>query len=313
MRKIALFLSLFFALTATAQFEFYQEGFHKEVLSLQILLERQNLSCNCVDGFWGERTEIAFMTWQVLNGLTPDGIPTTNALAALSGGTSNTLFQSFTVTQSDLNDLVVIPSDWEEKAAMKSMGFQSILEQAAEMGHTTPRTVQRLNPDITTWPNPPAGTQITLPDCEWTQAQKRARKKAKSMRISLSRREITLFDAAENLIALFPCSIARNKEKRPEGELTVKTVAENPTYLYDPQLFHPGSAKTKKFFIPAGPNNPVGVAWVGLSKSGYGIHGTPEPQLIGQAASHGCFRLANWNAKRLVKFISYGMPMLVEE
>lgn len=289
----------------------YERGFHEDVLALQVLLDRRHLSCNCVDGHWGPHTEIAYMTWQLLNGKEADGIPTAEALEEL-GGMTNQIFQVYTVTQEDLDALVNIPTDWEGKAQLKRMGYRNILEMLAEKGHTSIRAVQRLNPNLGFWPNPPAGTRIVLPNCE-LKGKRRRLPIADSMRISLSRREITLFDNDGKLIALFPCSIARSKSQRPEGELLVKNTADNPTYLYDPKLFNPNTSKTAKLIIPPGPNNPVGSAWVGLTKQGYGIHGTPEPERIGTAASHGCFRLSNWNAKKLIHMIYIQMPMSVEE
>lgn len=298
--------------TLEPRFVNYERGFHEDVMAMQVLLDRQHLSCNCVDGFWGPRTEIAYMTWQLLNGKEADGIPTAEALEEL-GGMTNQIFQIYTVTQTDLDNLVNIPADWEGKSQLKSMGYRNVLEMLAEKGHTSIRTVQRLNPNLGLWPNPPVGTQVILPNCNPVGKKRSRLPIADSMRISLSRREITLFDNNGKLIALFPCTIARSKSQRLEGELLVKNTADNPTYLYNPKLFNPNTTKTGKLIIPAGPNNPVGSAWVGLSKQGYGIHGTPEPERIGQAASHGCFRLSNWNAKKLIHMVYLQMPMLVEE
>jgi lipoprotein-anchoring transpeptidase ErfK/SrfK len=67
-----------------------------------------------------------------------------------------------------------------------------------------------------------------------------------------------------------------------------------------------------KLILPPGPNNPVGTVWIGLDKTGYGIHGTPKPEDVGRTESHGCFRLANWNADRLLKLAWMGMPVFVE-
>ena len=118
-----------------------------------------------------------------------------------------------------------------------------------------------------------------------------------------------------NLLAHFPCSIAARVEKRPVGELHVIVIAPNPNYTFDPELF-PESAEARqlnqKLVLPPGPNNPVGVAWIGLDKPGYGIHGTPNPEQVGRTESHGCFRLANWDAEYLSHFVWVGMPVFVE-
>jgi lipoprotein-anchoring transpeptidase ErfK/SrfK len=83
----------------------------------------------------------------------------------------------------------------------------------------------------------------------------------------------------------------------------------------DPELF-PESAELQaighKLILQPGPNNPVGVAWIGLDKTGYGIHGTPIPEQVGRTESHGCFRLANWDAEYLMRLVWVGMPVLVE-
>jgi len=91
---------------------------------------------------------------------------------------------------------------------------------------------------------------------------------------------------------------------------------EHPNYTFDPALFAEdpeAQAMTAKIIISPGPNNPVGTIWIGLNKAGYGIHGTPYPEDIGKAASHGCFRLANWNAEKLVAMVKIGMPVVITE
>ena len=126
----------------------------------------------------------------------------------------------------------------------------------------------------------------------------------------VSRKVIQVFNTAGKLVAQFPCSIAKDKTKTTEGELTVVNFAEDPNYTFTPETF-PDESKAenidKKLMIPPGANNPVGVVWIGLSKPTYGIHGTPMPELIGRTESHGCFRLANWDAKTLVKMVKAGM------
>jgi lipoprotein-anchoring transpeptidase ErfK/SrfK len=139
---------------------------------------------------------------------------------------------------------------------------------------------------------------------------------AAKVRVSLSAKTITAYDESGKLIAYFPCSIAADKAKRVPGELTVQTVAVNPNYTFDPVNFPELDDMQKgygKLMVPPGPKNPVGTAWIGLSRVGYGIHGTPHPDQIGKTFSHGCFRLANWNANRLAQMVQIGTPVDVVE
>jgi len=309
MSRIHLFLLMIgvgLAVQAQERFEGYAAGFSHDVLALQVQLDRRNLSCNCVDGCWGMRTEIALVTWQTLNKEAVTGVPTAAILEKL-GGDTNVLCQ-YTITTNDHAQLGPFPDDWEDRAKLPALNYETILEMLAERSHASQRLVERLNPACA-WPNPPAGTEVTLPDC----TPHLKPQKAGSIRISLGRMEVTVFNGQGELVALFPCSIARDKAKRPVGDVTIKAVAPNPTYVYDPQLFEPGGPKTTKRIIPAGPNNPVGQAWISLSLQGYGIHGTPAPEKIGHAESKGCFRLANWNARKLIQMASIGVPILIEE
>ena len=139
---------------------------------------------------------------------------------------------------------------------------------------------------------------------------------AAKVRVSLSAKTVAAYDDGGKLTALFPCSIAADKEKRVPGQLTVQTVAVNPNYTFDPVNFPELDDTQKgygKLIVPPGPKNPVGTAWIGLSRVGYGIHGTPHPDQIGKTFSHGCFRLANWNANRLAQMVQIGTPVEVVE
>ena len=141
------------------------------------------------------------------------------------------------------------------------------------------------------------------------------RGKAAFVRIYLSDRTLEAFDERTNLLAHFPCSIAKRMEKRPVGELHVVTAAANPNYTFKPAVF-PESDEARELgrnlLLPPGPNNPVGTVWIGLDRPGYGIHGTPRPEEVGRTESHGCFRLANWNAEYLRRLVTVGTPVFVE-
>ena len=171
--------------------------------------------------------------------------------------------------------------------------------------------IKRLNPAVN-WTNVSVGTEVRLPHVSYPPA----RAKAAQVLIHLGGKTLKVFDANTNLLAHFPCSIAARVEKRPVGELHVAVVAPNPNYTFDPEVF-PESAEAqklgRKLILPPGPNNPVGLAWIGLDRPGYGLHGTPSPEQVGRTESHGCFRLANWNAEYLVRLVSVGTPVRVVE
>jgi lipoprotein-anchoring transpeptidase ErfK/SrfK len=223
---------------------------------------------------------------------------------------ANPPYAPYTVTGSDLARLQPLSPTWLGKSRQTALDFETILELVAEKSRAHPNLVRRLNPTVA-WTNVSAGTILVLPEAEYPEPAARAA----FVTIRLADRILEAFDANTNLLAHFPCSIARLVEKRPVGELHVQVIAPDPNYTFDPAVF-PESAEARelnrKLVLPPGPNNPVGVAWIGLDKPGYGIHGTPSPEQIGRTESHGCFRLANWNAAYLLKLVVIGTPVYVE-
>jgi lipoprotein-anchoring transpeptidase ErfK/SrfK len=112
------------------------------------------------------------------------------------------------------------------------------------------------------------------------------------------------YDADERLIAAFTVSTGSRHDPLPIGDWKVKGVARNPTFVFNPELFWDVDDSEDKQHLPPGPNGPVGVVWIDLDKEHYGIHGTPEPALVGLSQSHGCVRLTNWDAARLAQMVS---------
>lgn len=267
------------------------------VLLRQIELDQNGFSCNTIDGVAGGKTDRAIQ---------------------LASGTAlkpHNPFRIETVTQADIDALVTIPKNPADKAKLPRMGYETIKEMFAERGHMSQRALERLNPGVD-WEHITPGLKLIIPDFPPIEndliAGKRKRKPAALVNVSLSRFEITAYDANGNCIALFPCSIARDKNKLPpHGELKITSYIPNPNYTYTPD-FVPAGRKAAKYVFPEGPNCPVGVAWMGLNLPGYGIHGTPRPESIGNAESHGCFRLANWNAARLFAICQSGTRVIVE-
>jgi lipoprotein-anchoring transpeptidase ErfK/SrfK len=99
----------------------------------------------------------------------------------------------------------------------------------------------------------------------------------------------------------------------PIGEWIINGKSDNPVFNYNPDLFWDADVSHGKAKIAAGPNNPVGLVWIDLSKEHYGIHGTPRPENVGKTQSHGCIRLTNWDAVELGGLIKPKMPAILQE
>ncbi|HKI69891.1 MAG TPA: L,D-transpeptidase, partial [Verrucomicrobiae bacterium] len=219
-------------------------------------------------------------------------------------------FTTYVVTSNDLARLQPLSKTWLGKSQQSALDYETVLELVAEKSEAHPDLIRRLNPSLD-WTNVVTGTRVQIPDVNRPEPTE----KAAFVIISLSQKTLEAFDGETNLLAHFPCSIAARVEKRPVGELHVAVVAPNPNYTFDPDLF-PESPEARqlnrKLILPPGPNNPVGTVWISLDKPGYGIHGTPKPEAVGRTESHGCFRLANWNAEYLLKLVWIGLPVYVE-
>jgi lipoprotein-anchoring transpeptidase ErfK/SrfK len=133
---------------------------------------------------------------------------------------------------------------------------------------------------------------------------------AKVTRIEVDKKASSVRAYAEDgkLLASYPATIGSSSFPSPSGNMEVRAVAPAPKYYFDPEGRSWGP--DHKVTIAAGPNNPVGSTWIDLSKDGYGIHGTPEPRLIGKTASHGCVRLTNWDAKELGTAVNRGTSVV---
>ena len=276
-------------------------------MEVQIALSHGGISTGSIDGVNGSQTRAALAAFQSRIGLPSTGelnAPTRDALVLDSAPLT-----IYTVTSNDLARLQPLSKTWLGKSQQTVLDYETILELVAEKGHASPNLIRRLNPSVD-WTNLIAGTELQIPAVEYPPPIKAA-----FATIRLAEKRLQVFDASTNLLAHFPCSIAARVEKRPAGELHVTAIAPNPNYTFDPEVF-PESEEAReirtKLILPPGPNNPVGTAWISLDKPGYGMHGTPSPEQVGRTESHGCFRLANWNAEYLVKLLWVGMPVSVE-
>ncbi len=280
----------------------------QDLLEAQVALSRLGISPGSIDGSMGNQTRAALRLFQKNNRLPVTGLldEATQARLLLDAPP----MAAYTITLEDLARLRPIPATWLGKSLADRLDFENLLELVSEKAHTHPLHIRRLNPQFD-WRNAAAGQKLNVPAADYPPVKT----KAAQVRIHLAGRTLQAFDAAGGLLAHFPCSIAREVVKRPVGELYVVSIVLRPNYVFNPEIF-PESAEGRelgrKLVLPPGPNNPVGIAWIGLNRPGYGIHGTPKPEEVGRTESHGCFRLANWNAEYLSQLVAPGTPVFVE-
>ena len=278
------------------------------VLEAQIAMLSAGISSGPIDGSLGSQTRAAVRAFQLQQHLLPDGElnEATKQRMYLSGPT----FTTYQVSSNDLSRLMTIGTTWIEKSEQEALEYESVLELVAEKYLASQTIIRSLNLGVN-WTNIAAGTVLKVPNA----VRPLQRERAAVIKIQLGAKSLQAFGTSSNLLAHFPCSIAQKVEKRPVGQLSVAKVARNPNYVFDPAVY-PESPEAqaigRKLVIPPGPNNPVGTAWIGLDRPGYGIHGTPKPEQVGRTESHGCFRLANWNAEFLFDLVWVGLPVVVE-
>jgi lipoprotein-anchoring transpeptidase ErfK/SrfK len=276
-------------------------------LDMQVELHRRGFSCGSIDGVPGSQTSAALDAFQRSAGIKDTGVLDT-ATRDLLQPSAPTL-TTYTFTAVELAGIHPVPATWLEKSQMQALGYAAPLEMAAERFHSHPNLIRRLNPGFN-WEAVLPGAKIVVPNAD----QVTVKGDPAQIMISMDSHELEVIDAEDRVIAHFPVSIARMVEKRPAGSLHVTVVISNPNYTFDPEVFpesQEGKELGRKLVVPPGPNNPVGVAWIGLDRPGYGIHGTPEPENVGRTESHGCFRLANWDVLTLVGLVRDGMPVNV--
>jgi lipoprotein-anchoring transpeptidase ErfK/SrfK len=284
-----------------------------QALQTQVMLDRAGFSPGEIDGRMGTSTKRALEAF-TRNGGTPD-----TATAPLA---------TYKITDSDGAGPFTpdLPEDMMEKSKLPALAYRDVAEALGERFHASPALLKTLNPQAKF----AAGEEIRVPNIADTAPpapvpapppaaparggrQGEASTPAVTVTVRKSTSDLTVTDAAGKTLLYAPVTTGSERDPLPIGEWKVNGVQKNPTFHYNPNLFWDADPSHAKAKIPPGPNNPVGVVWVDISRPHYGLHGTPEPSTVGKTSSHGCVRLTNWDAQKLATLVRPGTKVVFAE
>ncbi len=298
------------------------------ILHVQVLLDRLGFTPGVIDGKDGQSLKLALQGFQKARGLQPTGKIDPPTLKVLNAYKAVRPTLMVTLTAADLAGPFVgpLPKDPVAQSKLPSLGYANPMEMLGERFHTTPATLVALNSPQTRLA---AGSTIRVPDVvpgsrdypanltpEWKQTLASLnvdsnQPKADHIVVDKSDGVLRVYDGGDKVIAQFPATMGSEHDPLPIGHWKIQGASYNPKFHYNSSLFW-DAKKDEKAMLPPGPNGPVGVIWLDLNKPHYGIHGTPSPETIGRAESHGCIRLSNWDAARLSLMVKPGTQALFQ-
>jgi lipoprotein-anchoring transpeptidase ErfK/SrfK len=300
----------------------------RTTLHIQVILDKLGFAPGVLDGKGGQSLAAALKGFQEAQGLVVTGKPDAATLKALSRWRAWRPTKTLVLSEENLRGPWTFPFPKEpvDQAKLPALGYRNAMEALAERFHTTPATLIALNSPSTrlvpgariVFPNAlPTSRDYPSQDPSWNATLASLNvdanvPQASKIVVDKSDGVLRVYDKADKLVAQFPATMGSENDPLPIGTWTIKGTAYNPEFHYNPDLFWDADAKDEKAKLPPGPNGSVGVVWIDLSKPHYGIHGTPNPETIGRAESHGCIRLTNWDAARLSLMVKTGVPAIFQ-
>ncbi|MBP2281244.1 lipoprotein-anchoring transpeptidase ErfK/SrfK [Psychrobacter sp. PL19] len=269
-------------------------------IKMQALLDWNHASPGPIDGGWGMNSKKALINFQTMKGLPANGKMDQKTWAALIKNvpTNKPVLVTYTITDDDINtNFAVMPTTSEAKSKVKGLYYQDIKEMLGERFHMDVRYLDKLNKDKAYQ----AGETVTVLNA-------RPALKQRINRVVANKADKTLYAYNDDkLVATYPTTIGSDSTPSPQGTFKIVNKVKMPWYKATV-----GEGDQKKIhMLPPGPNNPVGVVWMGLSKPSYGLHGSPKPEGISRQASAGCVRLTNWDVLEVYANIENGATVVL--
>ena len=273
------------------------------LIRAEVLLDRADASPGVIDGLAGNNFEKAIDIFETTHGLPADGKLSDKVWSLLSEDKAPALVQ-YQISPQDVAGPFTpdIPADYALQAKLPMLGYRNETEMFAERFHMDQALLTSLNPaaDLTK-----AGTAIVVAQVDRTPLSG----KIDHIDVDKTVGQVRAYEQDGKLLVAYPASVGSSDLPSPSGTHTVKGVARHPVYSYNPQKNFQQGKNMSPLTLPAGPNNPVGIVYIALSKPTYGIHGTPDPSKIDKTNSHGCVRLTNWDAQELSGMVKPGLTV----
>ena len=283
------------------------------VLRLEILLDRAHFSCGEIDGRYGQNLKNAIEAYQLANQLSVDGVVGPSMWQLLNQDSADAVIEH-TISAEDIAGPFDknIPTDWVARSKLKGMYYASPLQEFTGKFHASEALLRRLNPGQ---PFDIAGQEILVPNVITPHSGRAASVVVTGLATKdpIRAASVEALDSAGKVLFYATANIGGAHDPLPVGEWKVTDIVHNPWYNYNPDLFWDAENPNAKVKIPPGPNGPVGVVWIGISKPHYGLHGASDPGLIGRTHSDGCIRMTNWDALELAKLVAVGTPVILKE
>ncbi|ABE75414.1 L,D-transpeptidase family protein [Psychrobacter cryohalolentis] len=264
-------------------------------IKMQALLDWNHASPGAIDGGWGMNSKKALINFQTMQGLPANGKMDQKTWDALNKNipANKPVLVTYTITEDDVNtNFATMPADSEAKSKMKGLYYQDIKEMFGERFHMDVRYLDKLNKNK----QYKVGETITV-------LNTRAPLKQRINRVVANKADKTLYAYNDDkLVATYPTTVGSDSTPSPQGTFKIVNKVKMPWY----KATVGEGADKKVHMLPPGPNSPVGVVWMGLSKPSYGLHGSPKPEGISRQASAGCVRLTNWDVLEVYANIENG-------